>query len=100
DFRINRIAQCCDQSANTAFHFVDDQFLRRRLWSFEHFEIVTAGTKKVLRRIANARCGKHPEMLFLSHSWNLIMKPGMQERKQELKEPKGTAAAQFEIRVP
>ena len=78
DFRINRIAQCGDQSVNTAFHLIDDQFLRRRLWSLKHFDVVTAGAKKILRRIANARCGKHAKMLFLRHSSkDLIRNSGM-----------------------
>jgi hypothetical protein len=66
--RINRIAQCGDQPINAAFHFFNDQFLRRRLGSLEHLEVVTARAQKVLRCVSDARCNKHAEAFLFGHT--------------------------------
>src|SRR5438093_10423685 len=54
-------AQRCDQTIDAALHFLDDQFLRRRLVSFKNFEIIPALTQTVLSSIADARSSKDAE---------------------------------------
>ncbi len=53
-FGIDRISQRGDQAIDAALHFLDDQFLRRRLRALENFEFVTALAKTVLGRITDA----------------------------------------------
>ena len=65
---IDRIAQRGDQAVDAALHFLDDQFLRRRLRSLEHLKVVTALAQTVLRWIADARRRKNTEAFFFCHT--------------------------------
>ena len=52
---------------DAALHFLDDQFLRRRLGTLENLEFVAALAQTVLGRIADAGSGKDAEMFLVSH---------------------------------
>src|SRR5439155_25588331 len=67
NFGVDRIAERCDQAVDAAFHFFDDQFLRRRLRPLKNFKLVAALAKTVLGRIADAGGSKDAEAFLVSH---------------------------------
>ena len=52
---------------DAALHFLDDQFLRRRLGSLKDLELVAALAQTVLGRIADAGGGKDAEVFLVGH---------------------------------
>src|SRR5207247_730503 len=88
-FGIDRIAERGDQSVDAALHFLDDQFLRWRLRSLKHFEIVSALAQTVLRRIADARGGKHAKEFVINHTENFSGKQELRKKLDRIGESTG-----------